>query len=155
MLRRILVPVNFSTASARAVAVARDFFSGNATIRLLSVITPSEVASAAANPSINPMHAKEERSKAEKRMMEKLHAWARDSEEVAIEIGSAAEKISTHADEWGADLIVMGTRDRTGLSQFMHGSATEWLVRHARQPVLAVHDVELDADQAKHLPFVE
>lgn len=152
MLRRILIPVNFSNASACAVAVARDLFPDKVTIRLLSVIAPSEIASAAANPTINPMHAKDERSKATELLMEKLREWSRDSDEVAVEVGSAAEQISAHADEWGADLIVMGTRGRTGLSQFMHGSATEWLVRHAKQPVLAVHDVELNPNQAKHLP---
>ncbi|MEX0730742.1 MAG: universal stress protein [Aquisalimonadaceae bacterium] len=155
MLRRILVPVNFSTASARAVAVARDYRPENATIRLLYVLNPSEIAAATASPTINPMHARDERSKAEKEAMEKLQGWARKGEEVAVEVGSAADKISAHADQWGADLIAMGTRSRTGLSQFLHGSATEWLVRHAKQPVLAVHDVELDPEQAKHLPAVE
>lgn len=155
MLRRILVPVNFTPASARAVAVARDYRSADATIRLLCVINPSEIASATANPVINPMHAKEERSKAESEALEKLKAWARDGEEVAVEIGSTAEKISEHADLWNADLIAMGTRGRTGLSQFLHGSATEWLVRHAKQPVLAVHDVELDPEQSKLMPPIE
>lgn len=154
MLRRILVPVNFSTPSARAVAVARDCCPQNAIIRLLCVVNPSEIASAASNPTINPMHAKNERSKAERVAMERLQDWARNGEEVAIEVGSTAEKISAHANAWGADMIVMGTRGRTGLSQFLHGSATEWLVRHARQPVLAVHDVELDPEQAKHLSSV-
>lgn len=155
MLRRILVPVNFSTASARAVAVARDFFSENAAIRLLCVVNPSEIASATASPTINPMHAKEERSKVEKMALERLQGWAREGEEVALEVGSTAEKISVHANEWGADLIVMGTRGRTGLSQFLHGSATEWLVRHASQPVLAVHDMELNPQQARHMPDLD
>lgn len=155
MLRRILVPVNFTPASARAVAVARDYRPENAVIRLLCVINPSEIASATANPGINPMHAREERSKAEQEAMEKLQAWARAGEEIAVEVGSTAEKISAHADEWNADLIAMGTRGRTGLSQFLHGSATEWLVRHAKQPVLAVHDVELDPDQAAYLPPID
>lgn len=155
MLRRILVPVNFTPASARAVAVARDYRPADATIRLLCVINPSDIASATANPAINPMHAREERSKAEGEALEKLNAWARDGEEVAVEIGSTAEKISEHANHWQADLIAMGTRGRTGLSQFLHGSATEWLVRHAKQPVLAVHDVELDPEQSKLMPPVE
>lgn len=155
MLRRILVPVNFTPASARAVAVARDYRPADAVIRLLCVINPSEIASATANPAINPMHAKEERSKAESEALAKLKAWARDGEEVAVEIGSTAEKISAHADHWQADLIAMGTRGRTGLSQFLHGSATEWLVRHAKQPVLAVHDVDLDPEQSKLMPPIE
>lgn len=155
MLRRILVPVNFTTASARAVAVARDYRPADATIRLLYIINPSDIATATANPAINPLHAREERDKAEQEATARLHAWARDGEEVAVAIGNTAETIGAHADEWHADLIAMGTRSRGTLSQFLHGSATEWLVRHAKQPVLVVHDVDLDPEQAKHLPPVE
>ncbi|MCP1672940.1 nucleotide-binding universal stress UspA family protein [Natronocella acetinitrilica] len=151
MLQRILVPVNFTTASARALAVTRDYHP-QATIRLLYVVSPSDIASATANPVINPTHAKEERAKAERAALQKLESWVRDGEEVAVEVGSAAEKISVHAELWGADLIAMGTRSRTGIQQFLHGSATEWLVRHAKQPILVVHDVELAEDQMAHLP---
>ena len=139
MLRRILVPVDFSTASARALAVARDYAPEGAIIRLLHVLNPSQLAEDSANPVINPMHAREIQTEAEHQALEKLRTWMREGEETAIEVGSAAEKISEHADDWGADLIAMGTRGRTGLSHFLQGSATEWLVRHARQPVLAVH----------------
>jgi len=155
MLRRILVPVNFTKPSARAVAVVRDFCPPEATIRLLYVIDPSSIAEAAANPAINPMHAKDERSKAEKQAHERLNSWVRDGEESVVEIGSAADRISEQADLWDADMIAMGTRGRSGIKQFLQGSATEWLVRHAKQPVLVVHDVELDAEQAKHLPPVD
>lgn len=98
------------------------------------------------------MHAKEIREDAERQTRAKLEAWVREGEEIAVEVGNAAEKISAHADDWRADMIAMGTGSRSGLSHFLHGSATEWLVRHARQPVLAVHEVELDPDQRQHLP---
>lgn len=152
MLRRILVPVDFSSASACALAVARDYCPPGATIRLLHVLSPSQLAAETASPLINPMHAKQVRDDAEHNALLKLREWAREQEDVAIELGHAADRISEHADQWGADLIAMGTRTRTGLAQFLHGSATEWLVRHAKQPVLAVHDVELDAEQSRHLP---
>jgi nucleotide-binding universal stress UspA family protein len=152
MLRRILVPVDFSSASAHALAVARDYCPAGATIRLLHVLIPSRLATETANPVINPMHAKEIRDGAEQEALVRLRRWAGEGEEVAVEVGSAPEKISQHADRWNADMIAMGTRSRSGISHFMHGSATEWLVRHAKQPVLAVHDLELDADQRKLLP---
>lgn len=155
MVRRILVPVDFSTASARTVAVARDYRPEGATIRLLHVLSPSQLASDASSPRINPLHARDIRDEAEEEAMRQLRAWALDDEEVALEIGGAADKISEHADGWDADMIAMGTRVRTGLSQYLQGSATEWLVRHAKQPVLVVHDVELDPEQSKHLPPME
>ncbi len=155
MVRRILVPVDFSTASARTVAVARGYRPEGATIRLLHVLSPSQLASDASSPRINPLHARDIRDEAEEEAMRQLRAWALEDEEVALEIGEAADKISEHADGWGADMIAMGTRVRTGLSQYLQGSATEWLVRHAKQPVLVVHDVELDPEQSKHLPPME
>lgn len=155
MLRRILVPINFTMPSARALAVVRDYCPAGAVVRLLHVIDPSDIAEAAANPAINPMHARDERTRAEKDAQHRLDAWLRDGEESVVEIGSAADRISEQADLWNADMIAMGTRGRSGIKQFLHGSATEWLVRHAKQPVLVVHDVDLDEDQAKHLPPVD
>ena len=38
-----------------------------------------------------------------------------------------------------ADLIVMGTHGRRGLSRAIMGSVTEYVLRHAACPVLAVH----------------
>ena len=152
MLKRILVPVDFSSASAHALAVARDYRPEGATIRLLYVLSPSKLASETANPVINPMHAKDIRNGAEQEATAKIRRWAYQDEEIAVEIGSAPEKINEHADGWNADMIVMGTRSRSGIAQFLHGSATEWLVRHARQPVLAVHEIEMDPEQSKLLP---
>ncbi len=151
MLQRILVPVNLTKASARALAVTRDYHP-QATVRLLYVVNPSDIASATANPAINPTHARDERNKAEQEAFARLERWKREDEEMAVAVGSPAETISEHAKQWQADLIAMGTRSRTGLQQFLHGSATEWLVRHADQPILVVHDVELAEDQKRHLP---
>lgn len=152
MLSRILVPVNFSTASARALAVARDFRTESSVIRLLCVIHPKDFVEASASYTVEPARVRAKRNKAEAEARERLLAWAREDEEVAVEVGNVAEKISEHADAWDASLICMGTRVRGGIKHFLQGSATEWLVRYARQPVLAIHDVELKPHQAKHLP---
>lgn len=155
MLRRILVPVDFSSASAHAVAVARDYRPDDATIRLLHVVSASKLANETAGPTANPLHAKEIRSKAEEEATAQLGRWAYGDEEVAVEVGNPADKISEHADRWNADMIVLGTSRRSGLSSFLHGSATEWLVRHAKQPVLAVHDLVMAPEQTSLLPPME
>jgi nucleotide-binding universal stress UspA family protein len=41
-----------------------------------------------------------------------------------------------HANEWHADLVVMGTHGRTGLSHALAGSVAERVVRMAHCPVL-------------------
>ncbi|QKT03838.1 universal stress protein [Ectothiorhodospiraceae bacterium 2226] len=151
MLRRILIPVDFSSASAEALAIARQYCPGG-TKRLLHVLDPKTLASDTANPRLSPIHAKDIRREAEEAGFEKLRRWALDSDEVALAVGNAAEAILKHAEEWNADMIVIGTRGRRGIANFLSGSATEWLVRHAKLPVLVVHDVPLDAETACRLP---
>jgi nucleotide-binding universal stress UspA family protein len=42
------------------------------------------------------------------------------------------------AKEWPADLIVMGTHGRRGLSRLVLGSDAEWVLRSTPVPVLMV-----------------
>ena len=53
--------------------------------------------------------------------------------------GVPDEGIVRQAGEGGADLIVMGSHGRRGLSRVILGSVTERVVRHAPCPVLVVH----------------
>lgn len=52
--------------------------------------------------------------------------------------GRIAEAIVKEAQEWGADLLVMGTHGRRGFSHFILGSVAENIVRIATMPVLLV-----------------
>ncbi len=52
--------------------------------------------------------------------------------------GFPKEEILNTAKEWEADVIVMGTHGRTGLSHFLQGSLAEYVVRHARVPVMVI-----------------
>lgn len=52
--------------------------------------------------------------------------------------GNPAEEISRLADEEQADLIVMGTHGRTGLSRLVMGSVAEEVVRRANCPVFTL-----------------
>jgi nucleotide-binding universal stress UspA family protein len=42
------------------------------------------------------------------------------------------------AERWKADLLVIGTHGRTGLMHLVMGSTAEYIVRHARLPVMVV-----------------
>lgn len=52
--------------------------------------------------------------------------------------GQAAHVILEVAEEFSADLIVMGTHGRSGLSHMLLGSVTEKVMRRAACPVLTV-----------------
>ncbi len=53
--------------------------------------------------------------------------------------GKPVDVILAVAQEWGADLIVMGTHGRGPLSQLIMGSTSETVLRQAGCPVVLVH----------------
>ena len=55
-----------------------------------------------------------------------------------INEGHIAEKIVTEAQIWNADLLVIGTHGRRGISHFFLGSVAEKVVRIATMPVLLI-----------------
>jgi nucleotide-binding universal stress UspA family protein len=56
-----------------------------------------------------------------------------------VTVGAPAENILEEAKKADADLIVMSTHGRTGLSHILMGSITEEVVRNASCPVFSVH----------------
>ena len=60
------------------------------------------------------------------------------SVDMAIRQGYPAAVIEREADQFGADLIAVGTHGRTGLGNLMLGSIAERVLHHAPCPVLSV-----------------
>ena len=50
--------------------------------------------------------------------------------------GFPETEILSIAKEWNADLIVMGTHGRSGLSKLFSGSLTDYIIKHSEIPVL-------------------
>ena len=67
-----------------------------------------------------------------------------------LHAGPPGEVICWLAENLACDLIVMGTHGRTGLKHLLLGGVAEYVVRHARCPVLTV--AEKPADEP---PLVE
>lgn len=55
-----------------------------------------------------------------------------------IEEGKPYEMILKVADEWSADLIVLGTHGRTGLKHLFMGSVAEKVTRHSTKPLFII-----------------
>lgn len=53
-------------------------------------------------------------------------------------LDTATHGIITQAEEWGADLIVIGTHGRTGIHHFLMGSVAEHVARKSACPVMIV-----------------
>lgn len=54
-------------------------------------------------------------------------------------LGSPGRLICRLADEWGADLIVLGRRGRSGLAELFLGSVSNYVLHHAPCSVQIVH----------------
>lgn len=52
--------------------------------------------------------------------------------------GFPKDEILNTANEWEADLIIMGTHGRTGLAHLLVGSVAEYVIKHAGIPVMVV-----------------
>ena len=55
-----------------------------------------------------------------------------------IKRGEPDEIIIKTAEEWNADLIILGTHGRTGLSHLLIGSVAEEVIRHSTKPTLII-----------------
>jgi nucleotide-binding universal stress UspA family protein len=55
-----------------------------------------------------------------------------------IEEGKPYEGILKVADEWNADLIILGTHGRTGISHLLMGSVAEKVIRHSTKPLFII-----------------
>jgi nucleotide-binding universal stress UspA family protein len=51
--------------------------------------------------------------------------------ETAVRRGDAKREIVTDAEEWQADLVVLGSHGHSGIGRWLLGSTAEWVVRHA------------------------
>jgi nucleotide-binding universal stress UspA family protein len=60
-----------------------------------------------------------------------------------------AEEIVALAEELGVGLIIVGSRGRGGIRRALAGSVSDWVVRHARCPVLVVRAGVRVADGAR------
>jgi nucleotide-binding universal stress UspA family protein len=65
-----------------------------------------------------------------------------DSIETIVENGESAENIVAVSEELKADMIVMGTHARKGLSKMILGSVAEKVLHHSKVPMLIIPAAE-------------
>jgi nucleotide-binding universal stress UspA family protein len=145
-LKRVLVPVDFSRNSLEAleyaVALGKAF---NPEFVLLFALEPLQFAVAGhAYGGAVPINVEslvtEQRRVARADLDDLQKRFARKNLKMRAILGSGTpyRVIVDTAKRLGADLIVMGTHGRTGLTRFFMGSVAEMVARHAHCPVLTV-----------------
>ncbi len=140
--RHLLIPVDFSDASSRAVESAASLLSrlgGSATlVHVVSVGRLHVGAGELAQP--HPEDAELEAAVHEHldRVRETQLAGLGHIKIALVRGASPAEAICRLAAELDASLIVIASHGRTRLERFLVGSVTERVVRHAPCPVYVV-----------------
>ncbi len=142
-MRKILAPIDGSECSLNAakyaIKVAKD---ENADLFCIHVIASVPYGYASSPPAIDQYF---------RDIEEKVQSWfdkVRDmtmnegipelKTETFVDVKSVIGSIIDYAINRDVDLIVIGTRGRTGLKRFLMGSVANGVVQHAHCPVLLV-----------------
>ncbi|HKA55947.1 MAG TPA: universal stress protein [Candidatus Binatia bacterium] len=130
-IRTILHPTDFSPQSEQAYRAARILARDcNARLIVVHVLTP---------PPLRTAREKERGPEASDTQLRDLRTKLRGlSHTYKILQGRPAAEIVAAAKNIGADLIVMGTHGRSGLTRALLGSVAESVLRKAPCPVLTV-----------------
>lgn len=144
VIQKIVVPIDFSPASLNAAqyaaALARRL---DASLHLVHVFEPSEMAGGPLELYGGPSAASVDQLYWKKRsQLVAISAGLDGHPQVTSEVrhGTPADSIRQAAVDYGADLVIMSTHGRTGLSHLLMGSVAEQVIRTARCPVLVVRD---------------
>ena len=144
-LNKILFPTDFSEAAEKAFQYAlflADYH--KAELTLLHVVDQLHGYTYYETLALTPMEVVESMVKHAHGKLQELVKRAEDTvtaNEIVRE-GKSWDAICNTATEENADIIVIGSHGRTGLSHALIGSVAESVVRHASCPVLVVRNHE-------------
>ena len=135
---RILVPVDFTDVSRRAVEYAAAIARRHESSVVLTHVAGS------VGPNTQPEVVWFEQLSVQKPAEEHLRNWAGELESQGIQARSAIltgaiqEEVLNAAEREQSDLLVVGTHGRAGIQRLFFGSDAEGLYRHAKCPILVV-----------------
>lgn len=151
-MKKILVPVDFSTPSENALKVAAKLAKKNdAQVCVLHVIELAETIFGSEQFNVDDEQIVFFMKMAKKRFakfMEKDYLKDIDYKDM-VDIGPTSKYISQYAKNENVDMVVMGSTGVSGLEEVLIGSNTEKIVRTSPVPVLVVKKEmeELDIKQ--------
>lgn len=137
-LKKILVAIDNGPFSEKITEKAMQFGNkDNLEIALVSVINPTanEVGTGITPKNLANMV----KSEYEKKHQELIQKMLKDYKVSSfIKEGESSEEILEFADEWNADVIVIGTHGRTGLLHLLMGSVAEKVIKNSTKPLLVI-----------------
>lgn len=145
-LRKILVPLDGSDWSFRAAKYAIKIAKmANAEIVCVHAVVslPSTAYANVHAGVLIPRYIEESKKEAQKwydevNIIAKKSGVVRLSADTILDVSSVADAIISYTERNNVDLIIMGTKGRTGLKKFLLGSVASGVLSHAKCPVLVV-----------------
>lgn len=140
-MKRILVATDFSEHAQRAVAwgaaLAKRF---GAELELITSVFVVPLAAGPHSYGIPPDYLRNVREQADKHLDEVAARYKRDGIAVQCTVlhEDPSSGVCARAAETNADLIVLGTRGRSGLGHVLLGSTAERVLRRAPVPVVVL-----------------
>lgn len=137
-MKKILIALDDGPTSEKVASMGLQLGQQlNAEIALISVVDTTDLMT---NGGITPQELedsiKNDLKKSQQMLIDKVFkdykVWT------FVEEGKPNEIILKVAEEWEADIIVLGTHGRTGLSHLLMGSVAEKILRHSTKPLFIV-----------------
>ena len=139
-LNSVLVPVDFSEESLKAVDVALEIASEPSGVHVVHVLP--ELSAAEPGMVWESVDAESRCRHAREALQERLRDPKYGDIHLTVLIGDPGHGISDHAKDSNADLIVMPSHGRRGLSRLLLGSVAERVLRLADCNVLILKKQE-------------
>ena len=140
--KRVLVPVDFSEPTARAIQTAREFVEQDGDVHVLYVLTPLDNTSPGV--LLGSVDDESRTEAAQKYVDEFLSSHQVEGATTVIRIGDPGLTIADYVASEDVDLIVMPSHGRHGISRILLGSVAERVLRHAECPVLVLRCEQSD-----------
>jgi universal stress protein A len=140
-IKTILVPTDFSEPAIAALHYGRTLAAQfSATLHLVHVVEDLALKTISAEGFVSYMpDLQRELEEAARTRLDALVAANGPAATRIVTSNSTANAIAAYAQEIHADIIVIGTHGRSGVSRLLLGSVAERVVRTAPCPVLTVH----------------
>ena len=145
MLEHVLVPLDYSLLSERALPYAQHIVGPNGQISLISVLEEPvmDYVASMTSGSVPPIpeadrHARQCQAEDYLRQVTKQLGKSHPQVETYVEFGQPAEEIVDTARRLDVQAIVISTHGRTGLSRWMYGSVTQKVLSAAPCPVFVI-----------------
>ncbi len=132
--KSVLIPLDFSELSYQAIPPAREYVEDISSLQVIHVLPPSTQE----YPMVmqDPLDDEKRQERVENFLHSKLSEMGYGGIQIKVTIGDPSTKIVDYAEEIKADLIIMPSHGRKGVSRFLIGSVAERVVRLSHCPVL-------------------